>query len=83
MPDSTLFPDTTFDYAVLSNRLRELSYLNPGVTIKLVDERVERDGRIKQETFKANVGLAEYVEHLMQGKTPVSAIVASRLPSNV
>jgi DNA gyrase subunit B len=78
MPDATLFPDTTFDYTILSTRLRELAYLNPGVTIKLVDERVGPDGRIKQETFKANVGLAEYVEHLMQGKTPVSAIVYAK-----
>ena len=75
MPDSELFPDTTFDYQVLATRLRELAYLNPGVTIRLRDERVGPDGRIRHDTFKANVGLAEYVEHLMQGKTPVSAVV--------
>ncbi|MBY0313507.1 MAG: DNA gyrase subunit B [Phycisphaerales bacterium] len=75
MPDSELFPDTTFDYTILSTRLRELAYLNPGVTIKLRDERVGPDGRIRQDTFKAEVGLVEYVTHLMQGKTPVSAVV--------
>ncbi len=75
MPDHELFPDTTFDYTILANRLRELAYLNPGVTIRLRDERVGPDGRIKHDTFKAEVGLTEYVEHMMTGKTPVSAIV--------
>jgi DNA gyrase subunit B len=75
MPDAELFPDTTFDYATLANRLRELSFLNPGVTIKLRDERVGPDGRVRQETFKASVGLKEYVDFLMQGKSAVSAVV--------
>jgi DNA gyrase subunit B len=75
MPDHELFPDTTFDYTILATRLRELAYLNPGVTIRLRDERVGPDGRIRHDTFKAEVGLTEYVEHLMTGKTPVSAVV--------
>ena len=75
MPDHELFPDTTFDYAILTTRLRELAYLNPGVTIRLRDERVGPDGRIRHDTFKAAIGLTEYIEHLMTGKTPVSAVV--------
>ncbi len=75
MPDHELFPDTTFDYTILATRLRELAYLNPGVIIRLRDERVGADGRIKQDTFKASVGLTEYIDHLMTGKTPVSAVV--------
>jgi DNA gyrase subunit B len=75
MPDHELFPDTTFDYTILANRLRELAYLNPGVIIRLRDERVGPDGRIKHDTFKAEIGLTEYVEHMMTGKTPVSAVV--------
>ncbi len=75
MPDSTLFPDTTFDYNILANRLRELAYLNPGVTIRLRDERVGPDGRIKSDTFKAQNGLAEYVEYLMTGRTAVTVPV--------
>ena len=76
MPDPTIFPDTRFDYAVLANRLRELSFLNPGVTLRLTDERVGPDGKTKRETFRAEKGLAEYVAHLMTGKNAVSELVA-------
>ncbi|MGD9690233.1 MAG: DNA gyrase subunit B [Phycisphaerales bacterium] len=74
-PDPEIFADTRFDYAVLATRLRELSYLNPGVTIKLTDERVGADGKPRSETFRAVNGLREYVQHLMQGKEPVSECV--------
>ena len=74
-PDSDIFEDTTFDYQVLVNRMRELSYLNPGVTIKLTDERVGADGKPKHDVFKADKGLLEYVQHLMKGKTEVSSPV--------
>jgi DNA gyrase subunit B len=74
-PDPTIFPETRFDYNTLANRLRELAFLNPGVTLRLTDERVGADGKIKSETFRADQGLPEYVEHLMTGKTPVSQLV--------
>ncbi|MEZ6242012.1 MAG: DNA gyrase subunit B [Phycisphaerales bacterium] len=77
-PDPTIFEDTTFSYATLATRLRELAYLNPGVTIKLTDERVGADGKPKSETFKAENGLLEYVGHLMKGKTPMSGPVYLR-----
>ncbi len=77
-PDPDIFPDTTFDSATVANRLRELAFLNPGVTIRFTDERVGPDGRIRSETFKATNGLAEYVQHLMTGKTPVAAPVYFR-----
>ncbi len=70
-PDPTIFPDTTFDSAILSARLRELSFLNPGVTLRLSDERVGSDGQVRSESFRAKHGLLEYVAHLMTGKTPV------------
>jgi DNA gyrase subunit B len=72
MPDPEIFPETRFDWSILSTRLRELSYLNPGIQIRVRDERVGPDGKIRSETFKAENGLAEYVEHLMSGKTGVS-----------
>ncbi|HCT44363.1 MAG TPA: DNA topoisomerase IV subunit B, partial [Phycisphaerales bacterium] len=56
----------------------ELSYLNPGVTIKLSDERVGPDGKVKHDTFKADNGLLEYVQHLMKGKNEVSSPVFLR-----
>ena len=74
-PDSTIFPDTTFSYTTLANRLRELAYLNPGATIKLTDERVGADGELRSETFKAENGLLAFVEHLMLGKNTVSSPV--------
>jgi len=72
-PDPEIFEDTTFDYNTLAHRLRELAYLNPGVSIRFTDERVGPDGKIKHETFKADNGLLEYVVHLMKGKTAISS----------
>ena len=77
-PDPTIFPETTFDYATLASRLRELAFLNPGVTIRFSDERVGSDGQTRSETFRATNGLLEYVAHLMTGKSPVSAPVYMR-----
>jgi DNA gyrase subunit B len=74
-PDATIFPDTTFNYSTLANRLRELSYLNPGVTIRVSDERVGSDGKPKHDVFRAEHGLLEYVQHLMIGKTALSSPV--------
>jgi DNA gyrase subunit B len=74
-PDPTIFPDTNFDYNTLSNRLRELAFLNPGVTLRLTDERVGPEGKVKTETFRADKGLPEYVQYLMTGKQSVSAPV--------
>jgi len=77
-PDGEIFEDTTFDYDLLARRLRELSFLNPGVTIRLVDERPGQGEGRKSETFRAEDGLREYVEHLMTGKNPVSSPIAIR-----
>lgn len=74
-PDPEIFPDTTFDYATLCARLRELSFLNPGVTLHLRDERVGPDGRVRSESFRATNGLPEYVSYLMTGKAGVSDLI--------
>jgi DNA gyrase subunit B len=71
-PDPTIFPDVNFIYQTLATRLRELAYLNPGVTIHFTDERVGPDGKIHSETFHAENGLIEYVGHLMAGKNAMS-----------
>jgi DNA gyrase subunit B len=77
-PDATIFPDVEFSYDTLTARMRELSYLNPGVTIKLSDERVGADGKPRSDTFRADVGLLEFVKHLMTGKNPLSSEVYLR-----
>ncbi|MBX3375876.1 MAG: DNA gyrase subunit B [Phycisphaeraceae bacterium] len=77
-PDPTIFPDTTFNYQTLATRLRELAYLNPGVSIRLHDERVGPDGKVRTDTFKATNGLLEYVQHLMHGKNEMSPPVYVR-----
>ncbi|MCC6230820.1 MAG: DNA gyrase subunit B [Phycisphaerales bacterium] len=75
-PDPEIFPDTTFAFQTLATRLRELSYLNPGINLRLIDERVGADGKVHAENFHAKDGLREYVEHLMTGKTAVSDVVS-------
>src|SRR6266436_1226945 len=61
-PDTSIFSDTRFDYATLANRLRELAFLNKGLTITLKDER---KGQQKEETFLYKGGLAEFVKWLL------------------
>src|SRR5579872_2137096 len=53
-PDDTIFTELSFDYPTLATRLRELSFLNKGVTITLTDERPEKS---KEEVFHAKGGL--------------------------
>jgi DNA gyrase subunit B len=78
LPDPTIFPETDFNFDTLETRLRELAYLNPGVTIHLTDERVGDNGKPRSVTFHAKNGLAEYVEHLMSGKNAVSSPIYVR-----
>jgi DNA gyrase subunit B len=78
LPDPTIFPDPEFRYDTLQHRLRELAYLNPGVTIRLVDERVDAEGRQREETFHDPDGVAAYVAHLTSVKTVVSPCVHFR-----
>ncbi|MEY2733988.1 MAG: gyrase, b subunit, partial [Gemmatimonadota bacterium] len=60
-PDAQIFTELVYDYATLSTRLRELSFLNKGVTITLTDER---EGQARSETFHAKGGLKEFVAFL-------------------
>ncbi len=75
-PDPQIFPDTEFHHDLLAHRLRELAYLNPGVTIRLVDERVGADGQIKDDTWRFDNGIAEYVEHINKAKGTLHDVVS-------
>src|SRR5437868_9150417 len=64
-PDPKIFTELSFDYDLLANRLRELSYLNKGITITIKDER---EGKEKTEVFHAKGGLKEMVQFLNDKK---------------
>src|SRR5438067_10749318 len=65
-PDPTIFEVTEFSFDTLSNRLRELAFLNRGLKIVIEDEH---DGRSNAFLFKG--GIVEFVKHLNQNKTPI------------
>ncbi len=62
-PDDTIFEDTEFNYDTLSNRLRELAFLNPGVKITLLDERIDR-----QSEYFYKGGIVSFVEYINRSK---------------
>jgi len=66
MPDPEIFPDTVFSFDVLSNRLRELAFLNAGTRITIMDERDD-----KEHTFNYDGGLVTFVKFLNANKTPL------------
>ncbi|KXH81366.1 DNA topoisomerase (ATP-hydrolyzing) subunit B [Chryseobacterium kwangjuense] len=64
-PDDSIFTELVYNYDTLANRLRELSFLNKGITITLTDEReVMEDGSFKTEIFYSEGGLKEFVAHI-------------------
>src|SRR5262249_27439335 len=67
-PDPEIFDSTRFDFAILESRLRELAFLNKGLTIALKDER---EGQQKDETFYYKGGIAEFVAWLNTNKKPL------------
>ena len=71
-PDSSIFTETIYDYETLANRLRDLSYLNAGITLTLTDLReMDENGNYRKEVFKSTEGLKEFVKYLDQGKVPL------------
>lgn len=65
-PDPKIFGDIQFSFDILSNRLRELAFLNPGTRITIVDERED-----KEHTFNYDGGIVSFVKSLNTGKTPL------------
>src|SRR5450755_3043815 len=71
VPDKTIFTTTLeYNFDTLSQRLRELAFLNKGLVITLTDERQtdSKTGEAKRAEFKYNGGIAEFIKHLNRGK---------------
>jgi len=70
VPDKTIFTALEYSYDTLSQRLRELAFLNKGLIITLTDERATdaKTGEAKHTEFKYNGGIAEFIKHLNRGK---------------
>ncbi|WP_179315609.1 DNA topoisomerase (ATP-hydrolyzing) subunit B [Winogradskyella undariae] len=78
-PDSTIFTQTLdYSYDTLASRLRELAYLNKGITIHLIDKRsVKEDGEFEGETFHSEEGLKEFIRFLDATREPLMKDVIS------
>lgn len=70
-PDGEIFAETVFHYDVLAKRLRELAFLNKGIQISLFDERDN-----KQDVFKYDGGIREFVEYVDKNKTPLHNVIS-------
>ena len=70
LPDKEIFSTIEYNYDTLAQRLRELAFLNKGLTITLTDERAteSKTGEAKHAEFKYTGGIAEFVKHLNRGK---------------
>lgn len=69
MPDNEIFPETEFSFDILSERLRELAFLNKGVFIEIKDLRDKTEE--KWHKFKFKGGIKEFVSYLDENKTPL------------
>ena len=71
-PDDTIFIVSEYRYDILATRLRELAFLNAGVTLTLTDKRTPReDGTFKTERFYSENGLEEFVRYIDKAKEPL------------
>ncbi|MDR3653279.1 MAG: DNA topoisomerase (ATP-hydrolyzing) subunit B [Paludibacter sp.] len=69
LPDSSIFIESVYKWDILANRLRELSFLNAGITLTLTDKRVlNEDGTFKSEVFHSTEGLKEFVEYIDEAR---------------
>ena len=71
-PDASIFTVTEYKYNILEARMRELAYLNKGITITLTDKRTkEEDGSYKHDVFHSEEGVKEFVRYLNSNNTPL------------
>jgi len=66
-PDEKIFAEIDFNYEILTQRLRELSFLNKGLNISIADERTD-----KRHDFQYKGGIKEFIQYLNQNKTPLN-----------
>ncbi|MFA5045180.1 MAG: DNA topoisomerase (ATP-hydrolyzing) subunit B [Paludibacter sp.] len=72
LPDSSIFIESVYKWDILASRLRELAFLNAGITLTLTDKRhLEEDGSFKTETFHSVEGLKEFVEYIDEAREPL------------
>jgi DNA gyrase subunit B len=72
-PDPKIFETIDFDFQTIYRRLQEMAFLNKGLTINLIDQRpaFEEDGKARTVTFMYADGIADFVRHLNNTKTPI------------
>ncbi len=71
-PDPAIFQETVFHYDVLAKRLRELAFLNKGITIEFTDDREEK----KHDVFRYEGGIREFVEYVDRNKAPLHEVIS-------
>ena len=77
-PDKSIFKEVLeYNYETLSNRMRELSFLNKGINLSITDKRKKIDGEYVSEKFKSEEGLKEFITFLDENREPLIADVIS------
>ena len=77
-PDISIFKETQeFSYETLSNRLRELSFLNKGIKLSIIDKRKKVDGEFVKDLFESKDGLKEFIRFLDENREPLTSDVIS------
>ena len=77
-PDKSIFTEfQDYSYETLSNRMRELSFLNKGIVLSILDKRTKVDGEFVSETFKSEEGLKEFIRFLDENREPLTSDVIS------
>ncbi|MBR4268238.1 MAG: DNA topoisomerase (ATP-hydrolyzing) subunit B [Prevotella sp.] len=71
-PDASIFTTTEYKYDIVARRMRELAFLNAGITITLTDKRPDEEGNLRQpEVFHAKEGLKEFVRYVDRHRTSI------------
>ena len=68
-PDGSIFTTTVYKYDILANRMRELAYLNAGISITLTDLRPDEEGNTRTEKFYSEGGLRDFVRYIDSSRT--------------